>query len=62
MVNEGEASKLLFGGLIDLLFEHKPLTNNEADDAKNQYEDFLATVVGVNKDNFREFEFTTARI
>ena len=60
MGNEGEASKIKFGGLIDLLFEHKRLTNNEG--AENQYEDFLATVVGVNKDNFREFEFTTARI
>ena len=62
MVNEGEASKIKFGGLIDLLFEHKRLTNNEANDAKNQYEDFLATAVGVNKDYFREFEFTNARI
>jgi hypothetical protein len=62
MVNGGKASTVKFGGLVDILFDHKRLTNNEADDAKTQYEDFLATVVEMNKEVFKEFDFTTTRI
>ena len=59
MVNEGEASKIKFAALVDMLFEHKRFTNTEADDAKTQYEDFLATVVAMNKEVFCDFDFTT---
>ena len=59
--NETE-STLLFGRLVDIMYEHKRVTSKEADDVKRQYASFLEIVVSGNADKFESFNFKKDRL
>ena len=53
----------MFGGLVDVLFEHHRLSDNEADNVKAQYDDFQETMVAANRgDSFGSYDFTEQRL
>ena len=58
MAKKPKSAALMFRGLVDVLFEHNRLSENEADDVKGQYDDFLETTVAANSDTFGNFDFT----
>ena len=62
MQNEFDACLLKFGGLVDILYEHKRLSLNDAEDAKSQYEEFMSNVVRPNGDEFAKFDFASHRV
>ena len=62
MVSHEDECVLLFGNLVDILFEHKRLTSFEGDEAKDQYKDFMAVVVHGHADVFRTFNHKTTRL
>ena len=62
MLRKETESTLLFGRLVDIMYEHKRITSKEADDVKGQYASFLEIVVSGNADKFGSFDFKKNRL
>ena len=54
IVNESESVILQFNKVVDKLFKHQQL-NNEADEAKLQFEEFVTIYVPRHSDKFNSF-------
>ena len=54
IVNESESFNLQFNKVVDKLFKHQQL-NNEADEAKLQFEEFVTIYVPRHSDKFNSF-------
>ena len=54
IVNESESFNLQFNKVVDKLFKHQQL-NNEADEAKLQFEEFVTIYVPQHSDKFNSF-------
>ena len=58
MANDQQSASVMFGGLVDVMYEHELcLTSSQGDDAKTEYANFLRTVVARNKMSFIDFDF-----
>ena len=62
MVESKSNASNLFGGIADAMYEQNRLTCNEGDNAKAQFDDFLATVVRTNIEHFSNFDFSRQRL
>ena len=62
MVESKSNASNLFGGIVDAMYEQNRLTCNEGDNAKAQFDDFLATVVRTNVEHFSNFDFSRQRL
>ena len=62
MANDQQSASVMFGGLVDVMYEHERLTSSEGDDAKTEYANFLRTVVASNKMSFTDFDFNLQRL
>ena len=62
MANDQQSASVMFGGLVEVMYEHERLTSSEGDDAKTEYANFLRTVVASNKMSFTDFDFNLQRL
>ena len=62
MASEEAASIVKFGNIVDKLYEHGRLGDQESDDAKSQYSHFMETVMRQNKNEFSNFDYTLSRV
>ena len=62
MVNAPEACKLLFNALVDKLFSYGWVTEKKGEDAKIQYDEFLALPCKQNEDKFANFNWKEQRL
>ena len=60
--NDQQSASVMFGGLVDVMYEHERLTSSEGDDAKTEYANFLRTVVASNKMSFTDFDLNLQRL
>ena len=62
MASEEAACIVKFGNLGDKLYKHGRLGDQESDDAKSQYSNFVEIVTRQNKNEFSNFDYTLTRV
>ena len=62
ILNDEDAVILNFNKIVDKLFQHKPLNNIEADNAKLQFEDYVTYLTMLHADEFNTFDMSIQRL